>query len=130
MVLLCQIVALVVIIWIFSAITKPKQHNLFSLHITPSGAKKIPCPFWNPYVYCHVHKESSCIFILNHMNPIHTLCTLFFRCILILFSYLHLGLLSGTFFRRFPSQLFMLFPHRPSLLQASSLPLGHFNSIR
>jgi hypothetical protein len=95
------------------------KHNPFSLHNPCSGTKEIPCPFCNPYVYCHFHKKLLLIFILSQMKLVHTFCTLFFICILILFSYLHLGLLSGTLSRRFPAQFLCFFPHRPWMLQTS-----------
>jgi hypothetical protein len=67
---------------------------------------------WKPKVFQRVHDSQPLAAILRQTNPFHALQTKFLRSILILFSYLHLSLLS-TLLKIYPPKLAStsLLPH-------------------
>jgi hypothetical protein len=68
--------------------------------------KKLPI-LRNPKVHYYVHNSLPLVPILYHMHPPSHPISI--RPILILFSYLHLGLPSGLFLSSFPTKIFYEF---------------------
>jgi hypothetical protein len=67
---------------------------------------------WNPKVHYHVHRSPSLVSILSHMNPVHTVPS-YLRSIVIVTSYLPLGLPSGLFRSGFPANILYAFLFAP-----------------
>jgi hypothetical protein len=71
-----------------------------------STSQEIPRLLLNPKVHYHVHKGQPLDPILSQMNLVHTISS---RFIVILFSYLCLGLPNGLFPSDFPTKILYVF---------------------
>ena len=69
-----------------------------------SASQEISCILWNPKVHYRIHKFQPPVPILSQLNPVHAPHLISWRSILILSSYLHLGLSSGLFPSDFPTK--------------------------
>jgi len=80
-----------------------------------STSQEIPCILWNPTVHYRINKCPPSVTILRQLDPVHTPHSTSWRSILILSSYLRLGLPSGLFPSGFPTKTLytpLLFPIR------------------
>ena len=69
-----------------------------------SGSQEISRILWNQNVQYRIHKSLSPVYILSHIDPVHAHHANSQRSILILSSYLHLGLPSDLLFSGFPTK--------------------------
>jgi hypothetical protein len=73
-----------------------------------AATQELPSILWTPAVHCHVLQEPSTGPILSQINPVHTTPN-YLRSILILYTHLSLGLPSGPFPSRFPTNILYAF---------------------
>jgi hypothetical protein len=66
-----------------------------------ASTQELPSILWNPKVHYHIHKSPPLVPILSQIYPVHTTPP-WLRSILILSTYLRLGLRSGLFPSGFP----------------------------
>jgi hypothetical protein len=93
---------------------------------------------WNQEVHCCVHQSQPLVPILSQINPVHVLNASSLRPILILFSYLLLGLPSGFFCSGIPTKTlysFLISPmrygtHASSLNKIFIWHLGKWSNTR
>jgi hypothetical protein len=62
-----------------------------------TASQEIPHILWNPNVHYRIHKCPLPVRVLSHIKPVHAPHPTYWRSILILSSYLRLGLPSGLF---------------------------------
>jgi hypothetical protein len=70
--------------------------------------QEFPSILWKPNAHYCVHKSHQLVPTMSQINPVHTTPS-YLRSILILFTYLHLGLLSGLFPSGFPTNILHAF---------------------
>jgi hypothetical protein len=71
---------------------------------TSWATQEIPRILWNPNVHNRIHKSPPPVPILSQIDPVHAPHPTSRRSILILSSYLRLGLLSGLLPSGFPTK--------------------------
>jgi hypothetical protein len=91
----------------------PHTHSLMELshsweHANCAATQELPSILWIPNVHYRVHKSPLLVHILTQINPIHTFPS-YLRSILILSTYLRLGLPSGLFPSGFPTNILYAF---------------------
>ena len=69
-----------------------------------SASQEIPRILWNPKVHYCVHKCPPPVPILSQLDPVHTPTSHFLKIIVILSSYIRLGLPSGLYPSGFPTK--------------------------
>jgi hypothetical protein len=85
-------------------LTHSTQHSPSSETNRFAASQETPRILWNPKVHHRIHKCPLPVSILSQPNPVHTPHPTSWRSILILSSYLHLGLPSGPFPSGFPTK--------------------------
>jgi hypothetical protein len=61
-------------------------------------SQEITRGLWNPKVYYHVYKNSPPVHVVEHVNSVHNLTSLFLNIHFKLLSHLRQGLSNGFFF--------------------------------
>ena len=68
-----------------------------------AASEEIRRILWNRNVHCRMYKSPSPVPILSQIHPVHAPHSTSWKCILILFSHLHLELPGGLFPSGFPT---------------------------
>jgi hypothetical protein len=82
-----------------------------------AATQELPSILWNLKVHHRVHKSPPLVPILSQIDPVHTTPS-YLRSILILSTYLRLGLPSGLFPSGFPTNILHAFLLSPFVLYA------------